>query len=314
MTSSSFPVPGDQSILLTGVTGFIGRELLPLLLATGYQCWVLTRHPPRSAGHRELFYFSDFEHLPEQLPASVINLAGEGIADRRWTGARKHQLTDSRVGVTDSLLRAYRDRNQSITRLLSGSAVGVYGCRKDSIPQAEHMLLPGVLPHGHEEEFGARLCAAWEQSALAAVTGGSEVCLLRIGPVLASDGGMIARLRLPFLLGMGGPIGSGTQWLSWIHRQDLCRAILFLLQAEHLPGCVNLVAPAAVTNLEFARALGKAWRRPAFMPLPGLAVRLLWGQMGTELLLGGQRVVPEVLQQAGFEFDFPQVTDALRSL
>ncbi len=314
MIPSSFPVPGDKALLLTGVTGFIGHQLLPMLLAAGYQCWVLTRHAPKSLRHPELVYFHDFDSLPGTLPACVINLAGEGIADRRWSRGRQQQLIDSRVGVTASLLETYRSRSQPLVRLLSGSAAGVYGCRTDPVPLTESSLAPGELARGHEQEFGARLCATWEHSALAAAADGTEVCLLRIGPVLAGDGGMIARLRLPFLVGMGGPIGSGAQWLSWIHRKDLCRAILSLLQADQLPGCANLVAPAAVTNREFANALGKAWRRPVIVPLPGVAVRLLWGQMGRELLLGGQRVAPEVLLRTGFEFDYPDLPGALQSL
>lgn len=291
-------------VLITGGTGFIGRVLVSQLADAGYECWVLSRQPGGGAGAtNKAHYVNSLTALPNPLPKLVINLAGEGISDKRWSSRRKAELKDSRIGLTRTLVEYYGQQDQAPKRVISGSAVGFYGAHDDELLNEEGRSHPG---------FAYDLCKGWEEEATRFVALGSVVCCLRIGVVLGADGGMVEKLKKPFTMGVGGQIGHGRQWMSWIHRQDLVRLILFVLEHETLHGPINAVSPNAVTNAEFTRQFATQLRRPALLPMPSMAVKLLFGQMGEELLLSGQRVVPEQIVRSGFEFSYPDLESALK--
>ncbi len=215
------------------------------------------------------------------------------------------------MGVTKALLNLYKRRNQKPERVLSGSAVGIYSTALGDQDQSENEVdAAQCLP----QNFSQELCCNWEVAAHEFISLGAQVCSLRIGPVLGQGGGMMQQLLPPFRLGLGGPIGGGNQWLSWIHRDDLCRAIEFLLSLPKLPRAVNLTAPAPVTNGHFTVELGHALHRPAFFRMPSPIVKLLWGQMGQELLLSGQKVLPNELQALNFNFQYPTLEQALHQV
>ena len=291
-----------MEIFITGGTGYIGRHLCRELLAAGHRVTVLSR---RSAERAQAICGAvEVVHAPEEMTGAevVVNLAGEPIVGPRWTAARKRALWESRVGLTGRLVARMVALEPPPRVLLSGSAVGYYGDRGGEVLVEES-------PPG--SGFGAELCVAWEAAALEAERKGIRVCLLRTGPVLGPDGGLLARMRLPFRLGLGGPLGSGRQWFAWIHLQDHLRILRFLMDHETLEGPFNATAPAPVTQRAFARALGRVLRRPALLPAPAPLLRLLLGEQA-EVLLGSQRAVPERLLKAGFRFDFPELEPALR--
>lgn len=295
---------GRGSVLITGGTGFVGTTLVRQLLADGYQCWVLSRQTDGGVNAvPEAHYINALSSLPKALPALIINLAGEGIADRRWSNRRKHQLRDSRVGLTKSLVEHYRQQGQSPKRVISASAVGFYGNHEDGLLNEEGRCRPG---------FAHDLCQAWEEEAIKFEAMGAVVCCLRIGVVIGAGGGLVEKLRKPFLMGAGGQIGHGRQWMSWIHRQDLVRLIVYVLEHDTLHGPINAVTPNPVTNAEFTRLFASQLRRPAWLPMPAFVVKLMFGRMGEELLLGGQRVVPEQIVRSGFEFTYPELEPALK--
>lgn len=287
-----------NEILVTGGTGFIGQALCPALIRQGYSLCVLSRTPRVSSA--DIRYVNSLDEVETPIPPIVINLAGEGIADKRWSHQRKQTLYQSRVGVTESLVQLYSKHGVSPETVISGSAVGFYGAHRDEYLDEDDQFTPG---------FSHDLCQQWETAAEQFVD--SRVCRLRIGVVIG-EGGMIGRLKLPFSLGAGGRLGTGEQWFSWISRADLVQTILFLLAHGTLQGPINATSPFPVTNRDFTLALAAQLNRPALMPQPAWLVRLLFGQMGQELLLEGQRVLPERLRAAGFEFQQPHLNDALR--
>jgi uncharacterized protein len=297
---------GRMRILLTGGTGFIGRALASALVTQGHAVTVLTRDPARAA--RVLppgvpAIAMPGELPPERAPDAVVNLAGENLGAHRWTPARKREFVDSRVGTTRRLVAWLAGLPPAPRVLVSGSAVGYYGARGDE-PLAED------APPG--DEYQSRLCRDWEAEALRAEDAGVRVCCIRIGVVLAGDGGALAAMKTPFRLGLGGRLGSGLQWMSWIHRDDLVALIGWLLEGAAHRGAYNATAPEPVTNREFARALGAALRRPALLPVPAPLVRVLVGEMA-HLLLTGQRVVPARARVEGFSFRYPALPEALRA-
>lgn len=292
-------------ILITGGTGFIGQALVPALLADGHTLTLLSRQPQK---HRARL--GGKVHLVARLAEiaghvrvdAVINLAGEGIADRPWTAARRQVLYDSRVTLTQDLVRWLAQRATPPAVMVSGSAVGWYG------DQGDTALTEDSPWH---DEYTHTLCAAWETAAGAVEARGTRLCLLRIGVVLGRDGGMLKRLLPVFRAGLGGRVGSGRQWLSWIGREDLLAVIRRMLTDTTLSGVFNATAPAPVTNADFTRALAAQLGRPALLPVPALALKLSMGEM-SGLLLGGQKVLPARLQAAGFSFAAPTLADCLR--
>lgn len=294
-------------ILLTGGTGLMGRALCRHWAQQGHRLTVWSRRPQQvaalcGAGVRGI---GRLEELPEEPLDAVVNLAGAPIADRPWTRKRKALLWASRISLTEQLLAWLETREHKPRVLLSGSAVGWYG---DGGERELHEDSPQVC-----DDFAAQLCGAWEETALRAQELGIRVVLLRTGLVLAKEGGMLKRLLPPFKLGLGGPLGSGRQWMPWIHLADQIALIDFLLQHEQASGPYNACAPQPVRNRQFSQALGRALGRPAIMPAPAFVLRLLLGELAG-LLLGGQRALPIRLQQAGFSFRFTHLDAALEDL
>jgi uncharacterized protein (TIGR01777 family) len=245
------------------------------------------------------------DDIGSQHVDAVINLAGAPIADRPWTRKRKMLLWDSRITLTEQLITWLERREQKPDVLISGSAVGWYG------DGGERELDEESAPVS--EDFASQLCIAWEETAQRAEAFGIRVVLLRTGLVLANEGGMMQRLLPPFKLGMGGPIGNGRQWMPWVHIEDQIAAIDFLLNREDAQGPYNACAPSPVRNRDFAKTLAALLHRPAFMPMPAVALRLLLGELSI-LLLGGQRARPNRLQAAGFTFRFTDLHAALENL
>lgn len=293
-----------KTVLITGGTGFIGRALCDELLAADWAVTVLTR----DAGAAREALPSDvavIESLEEAaMPAAIVNLAGENLGSGRWNAERKRRFLDSRVGTTRQLIDFIAAAESAPEVLINGSAVGYYGARGDEPIDEDE-------PAG--DEYQSDLCVEWEAEAQRAEAAGVRVCLLRLGVVLDAGGGAMSQMLTPFKLGLGGHYGSGRQWMPWIHRRDVVRAIRFLLERPDCRGPFNLTAPETVTNKGFARTLGKALRRPAIFWIPGPVVRLLVGEMA-RLFLTGQRVVPKRLQAAGFEFRYPALEDALTDI
>lgn len=305
---------GHRHVLVTGGTGFIGHSLVPALAGQGLRVSVLTRRdrlPDALRGER-VVAVRTLSAIPDSDAVdAVINLAGARILGMPWTDARRNELLRSRVGLTRDLVAWMAGRGSKPGCLLSASAIGYYGVQ----PQADDTPLTEDSPP--QPVFMSRLCAQWEQAAAAAVPLGVPVAILRFGLVLGA-GGALPMLLLPIRLGLGGPLGTGRQWLSWVHIDDLLRTLAHAWQAlEREPGGVprvyNVTAPGAVRQGEFSRTAAAVLRRPSFMPTPGWPVRLLLGEQ-SDLLLEGQRVVPARLQREGFAFDYPQLRPALEQL
>ncbi|WP_071871852.1 TIGR01777 family oxidoreductase [Atopomonas hussainii] len=295
-------------ILITGGTGLIGRALCRHFAAQGHELFVWSRRPTQVAelcgtGVHGLARLADY---PQSLPLdAVINLAGAPIADRPWTAARRKVLWDSRVGLTEQLIDWLAEREHKPEVLLSGSAVGWYGNGGD-VPLDEQA---GI----QSEDFAQELCAAWELAASRVRTLGIRLVLLRTGLVLAADGGFLQRLLLPFKCGLGGPLGSGQQYMPWIHLADQVALIDTLINTPEACGPYNACAPEPVTNRQFATALAAVLRRPAVLPVPGFALKALLGELSV-LLLGGQRAVPAKAQALGYRFQYTDCKAALTQL
>ena len=292
-----------MKILVTGGTGLIGGHLVPRLQELGHQVTVLTRRPDdaRKKLNDRVILWNTLEdkHNLDGIDA-VINLAGEPIADKRWTTEQKDRLCQSRWRITQKLAALINASETPPSVLISGSATGYYGDLGEVVVTEEEP------PHN---EFTHKLCARWEQIACEAQSDKTRVCLLRTGVVLAPKGGILAKMIPPFRLGLGGPIGNGRQYLAWIHIDDMVNAILWLLDND-LRGPFNMVSPYPVRNEQFAHALGHALQRPAILRVPATVIRLLMGESSV-LVLGGQRALPKRLEAAGFPFRWYDLEEAL---
>lgn len=296
-----------MNILITGGTGFIGQSLCEKLVLKHHQLCVLTRNANLAAKRlpRGIRFISNLKELQDnEVFDAVINLAGEPIA-RRWTDEVKSKLIASRVGLTKKLIATIKRFNMPPRVLINGSAIGYYG------PSGDNELTEGSP---FVESFSHELCASWEEAAYKAQKKHIRVCCLRMGVVLGSNGGVLERLRLAYLMGMGGPIGTGKQWLSWIHLDDLVQIIMYCLENESIEGPINATAPSPVRQRDFAKAYGKVLNRPAFLPMPPITLRLMFGQMGEELMLQGQKVIPGKLIDKGFRFEYPTLELALQKI
>ncbi|MEJ0024663.1 MAG: TIGR01777 family oxidoreductase [Rhizomicrobium sp.] len=300
-------LPRHRSILVTGATGFVGARLVEGLTAAGHDVIVLTRKAEKALALRPPFRLvTDLEQIDGATRIdAIVNLAGEPVSGGLWTAARKRAIVESRRSMVAGLLRLAARLEQRPAVLVGASAIGWYGLRGDE------ELAEDAAPA--RDFFSHDSCEIVERETAKARGLGLRVVALRIGLVLGTEGGLLARLLLPFEFGMGGRIGSGRQWMSWIARDDLVRLIAHAIANEELEGPVNATAPAPVRNADFARALGHALHRPAAMPLPALPLRLL-GAFGRELLLGGQRVVPRKALASGFAFAYPTLAMALESM
>lgn len=292
--------------LITGATGFIGRKLVRAL----DNPVVLTRDPQKAK--RLLGVTKAYAWEPQSGPPPaeafhgvdvVFNLAGDPVAEGRWTAAKKARIFSSRVEGTRNLVRQLESLEQKPAVLVSASAIGYYGVRGDEI--LDEASASGV-------DFLARVCKAWESEATRADGFGVRVVTLRIGVVLGQGGGALAKMLLPFKLGLGGRLGSGRHWMSWVHLDDVVGLMLHAAETKEISGPMNAVAPAPVTNREFTRALASVLHRPAIFPAPEFALRLALGEV-TSVLLASQRVMPRVAEKAGYRFKFAALESAIRS-
>jgi uncharacterized protein len=298
-----------MKIVIAGGTGFLGRPLADRLAHDGHAVVVLTRGAPSAGGAVKKIPWQPDGSVGAWVSeidgvGAVINLAGESIASRRWSDAQKQRILDSRVRATRSLSEAIHHASAPRPVFISGSAVGYYGPLDDQITTEDRS--PG-------SDFLASVCVQWEAEAMRASHHTRVVCL-RTGLPLERDGGALPSIAMPFWFGAGGPVGSGSQYWPWIHRQDWIDLVRFAIANAEVVGPLNATAPQPVTNREFAKALGHALHRPSFMPAPGFALKLLLGEMADGLLLSGQRAVPAKAQQLGFKFAYETLDHALANL
>lgn len=301
-----------MKIVITGGTGLLGRPLCKLLKRAGHEPVVVSRNAASARsklgpGVEVVQWQPGQECLPVQAldgVDAVINLAGENIGAGRWTATRKAAILSSRVETTRGLVEAFRGFSTRPGVLISGSAIGYYG------------------PHGDEEltetappgtDFLARVCQVWEEEAYKANELGIRVVTLRTGIVLAREGGSLPRMALPFRWYLGGPLGSGKQWLSWVHRDDALEIIRFALEQPTLEGPINVTAPRPARQMKFAAALSQVMKRPSWLRIPAIILKAGLGEMA-DMLLTGQRVIPARLVAAGYRFRYANLVDALRDL
>jgi hypothetical protein len=300
-------------LLLLGCSGFVGRELVPFLLELGHSLTLVSRQArpfPELVGNRLACLQLDpsqpasWEHdgLLQALAAAegVVNLAGEPIAEKRWTPAHRELLMASRVATTEHLVTALHQLDTPPRVLVNGSAVGYYGTSHEA-------RFTETSEAGND--YLAEICRRWEAAA-SALPAATRLVILRIGIVLGADGGALGRMLPVFRLGFGGPVGSGRQWMSWIHRHDLCRLIATALEDERFRGVYNAVAPEPVTMADFAAGLGRAIGRPSLVPVPGPVLQLLLGD-GAQVVLEGQQVLPDRLLKQRFPFQYGELSAAL---
>lgn len=295
-----------MKILVSGSHGLVGSALVQSLKSDGHEVFSLVRRPPRSDA--EVEWYPDRGSLAlSRLEGTdaVVHLAGESIASGRWTANKKQRIRDSRVQATTVLSEALANLKEPPGILISASAIGYYGDRGN-------LILTEATAPGND--FLAGVCVAWERATEAAAEKGIRVVNARFGIILSAEGGALAKMLPPFRMGVGGRVGSGAQWMSWIALADAIGGIRFALINESLTGPVNLVAPHPVSNAEFTKTLGKVLSRPTLFPVPEFAARLAFGEMAGALLLAGQRVAPARLQEAGYEFEYAELEPALRHL
>lgn len=301
-----------MNIVLAGATGFIGQRLVRKLQHEGHSLTLLSRR--HSAPEESDLPGIAFAHWDGKTTGdwakhidgsdAVINLAGEPIAAKRWTRTQKERILSSRLNATGAIVDAIAKAAKRPEVLINASAVGYYG----DVNEGEV-----TESHSPADDFLGTTCARWEQTAREAERSGVRVVMVRTGIVLEKSGGALKKLLLPFRLFAGGPLGSGNQWFPWIHIDDEVGAIVFALANKVLSGPVNLAAPEPATMREFCRALGQTMGRPSWAPVPGFVLQILLGEMST-MLLGGQKVVPKKLQEAGYRFTFPRLDLALRDV
>jgi uncharacterized protein len=293
-----------MKILIGGSHGLVGTALIKSLEAEGHEIFRLVRHYPDSS--------SEIEWSPDRYSIAlarlegfdaVVNLAGESIAEGRWTEDKKRRIRESRIKGTKLLGDALANLTNRPKTFICASAVGYYGDRGDEL--LTETSTPG-------KDFLADLCVEWEKATALATEKGIRVVNTRFGLILDPNGGALAKMLPPFRMGLGGSIGSGKQWMSWIALDDVVGALKFALANEELNGPVNFVAPNPVTNAEFTKRLGEALSRPTLFPIPAFGVRLAFGEMADALLLSSQRVEPERLKATGYQFQYSQLEGALR--
>ncbi|MCZ6486100.1 MAG: TIGR01777 family oxidoreductase [Acidobacteria bacterium] len=301
-----------MKLAVTGATGLVGGALCQNLIQAGHQVVALARNPEKAREKlptvEAVAWDATSGHPPiealEGLDA-VVHLAGEPVAAGRWTSQRKKMIRESRVAGTRNLVEGLSHCQNPPKVLVSGSAIGYYGTQGDGL--LEETNHPG-------NDFLAELCQQWESEAKRATDSGVRVVLVRSGLILAREGGALPRMLPPFKMCVGGPLASGTQWMSWIHIKDELEAIEYAIEHDEIEGPLNLTAPNPVTNEEFSRTLARVLRRPAFFRVPGFVLRLLLGEMAETLLLKGQRVLPKKLEQSGYQFSFPNLSRAFEDL
>ena len=294
-----------MQILVTGATGFLGSSLVSFLGENGHTIQRVTRNPSRMGDVAWNPAQGEIHASEISPPEAVVHLAGENIADNRWTDAKKQRIRESRVKGTELLSATLASLSHRPRVFVSASAVGYYGDRGDQVLTEES---------DRGEGFLADVCRLWEAATQPAAQAGVRTIHLRNGLVLAADGGALHKMLLAFRLGLGGPIGSGQQYWSWISITDWLRAVLHCVTTETLLGAVNVTSPTPVQNTEFTRILGHVLKRPTLIPVPEFALRLAVGEMADEMLLASARVAPVRLQAAGYEFTHATLEETLRSV
>jgi uncharacterized protein len=292
-----------SKIVIAGASGLVGSALIPALESEGAEVTRLVRSSPKTG---EIEWHPNGDEIePAKLEGfdAVINFAGENIAAGRWTDDQKRKIRDSRVNGTHLLSEAIAKVKKRPAVFLCASATGIYGDRGDETLDEESESGGGFL---------AGVCREWEQATEPSVQAGVRTVNLRFGPILAREGGMLAKLLTPFKMGMGGKVGSGKQYISWVAIDDAVSAIKLALENDSIRGPLNIVSPHPVTNEEFTKTLGHVLSRPTALAMPAFAVRLAFGEMADEMLLTSQRVVPKKLRDAGYEFVYPDLEGALR--
>ena len=294
-----------MKILITGASGLIGTALQKSFAEKGYEMLLATRSEPKTAS--QIQWNADTGFRDEDLGRlegldAVIHLAGESIAGLRWTEEKKKAIRDSRVFGTRSMIETFDKLSAKPKTFICASAVGFYGDRGDT---------ELTESSGAGKTFLAEVAKEWEAEARRAEDLGIRTVLLRSGIVLSKEGGALATMLTPFKLGVGGVIGDGTQWMSWISLNDVVGVINYALENENMRGAINNTSPNPVTNEEFTKTLGSVLYRPTFLPLPEFAVHMVLGEMGDALLLDSTRVIPKRLKDAGYEFKYPELKAAL---
>lgn len=292
-------------ILITGASGLVGTALQRSFAHKGYDVLLASRSEPKTANHIRWTVEGGFAE-PERLEGidAVVHLAGENVSGLRWTDEKKKAIRDSRVLGTRSVVDAISKLKDRPKVLVAASAIGFYGERGE-----EEMSESSTAGHG----FLADVAKEWEGEARRAEDAGIRTVLLRTGIVLSKDGGALGTMLTPFKMGMGGVVGSGKQWMSWISLDDHIAVINYVIENENIRGAVNAVSPDPVTNEEFTKTLGEVLSRPTFIPLPEFAVSMLMGEMGDALLLTSTKVMPKRLLDAGFEFKLPDLKGAIET-
>ena len=296
----------SRTIAITGASGMVGSNLSSSLSKQGHQVIPLRRGKSQPKGS-DVFWDPDGLGIcdPQRLAGvdTIVHLAGENIAAGRWTTAQKQRIRSSRVDATRNLVRSLKQMEQPPTTFVCASAIGIYGDRGDE--QLTERSDPG-------SGFLVDVCRDWEGAAAEAETAGMRVVQVRIGVVLSAQGGALAKMLTPFKLGMGGIVGSGKQYWSWIGLGDVVGVLEEAVTNESLRGPINAVSPNSMTNREFTKVLGKVLRRPTSFPLPGFMAKLILGEMAKELLLSSARVVPDALMKSGFQFQHADLETCLR--
>ncbi len=300
-------LPPRQSVLVTGATGLIGRRLVAALVGAGHEVIALTRDRTTAAGlPAPIRIVTSLDQIADDARIdAIVNLAGEPISEGLWTPAKRRRIVGSRLAVTRAVVGLIERLDRRPAVLVNGSAIGWYGLRGDEVLDE---TADGA------DCFSRTVCRRWERAAMRAQDLGVRVVRLRIGIVLAIDGGALSRMLTPFEFGLGGPFGAGRHWMSWIHLDDLVRLIAHAIATPGLAGPVNGTAPEPVRNAAFARALGRALNRPALLAAPAAPLRLALGDFADELLLNGQRVAPAAALASGFQFRHPVLDCALADI
>ena len=306
----------SKKIIVCGATGFVGRSLIPALLKEDYEVSVLgrDRHKLQSTFPNQSIHLHTWDDLDTLVPdnyAAIINLTGENIGDGLWSKKKKQTIINSRVEATKKIVQWCAKSSNKLPHIYNASAIGIYGTQIN-----QHSLPPALNESDAQTTnssslFLVEVGQAWERATFPAIEKGHPVTLMRFGVVIKKGEGMLKKLQLPYSLGVGSVIGTGYQAISWIYIVDLVNAILFLLKHPDILGPVNLCSPGCVSQKAFASALASSLHRPLIFTLPAYLIKMLFGQMGEELLLSGQHVAPSVLNQAGFVFSQPNLKLAL---
>jgi len=304
-----------MKIIVSGATGFVGRNLIPALLEKGYKITGISRDKEKLQAifnqAVDVISWDELEKLNPDDFTAAINLVGENIAAHRWSEKQKQTIKDSRVQYTNKLSSwSLKGKNKSI-RILNASAVGFYGLQEfdDNLPLK---LTEKFVPEKDKySDFLSYIARSWEDATRIATSSGIRVTFLRFGVVLKRNEGMLKKLETPYSFGLGGTLGSGNQPISWVHIDDLVKAVIYVLENEDITGPVNIVAPECTTQKKLGKTLADILHKPFFFFTPGFVVKIIFGEMGNELLLNGQNIYPERLIELGFNFSYPSIKSAL---